>query len=76
MGEFLGANAFLLAIVMIGAGLFFVLGRLVRTLGLSPDSEVYAWCAVILATLVGTYYASKWLYGVVERHLMGKPHRR
>ena len=75
MGEFLGANAFLLAIVAIGAGLFLALGRMVGTLGLSPESKIYAWFTVILATLVGTYYAVKWLHGLVERHLMGS-HRR
>lgn len=76
MGEFLGANAFLLAIVLIGAGLFFVFGQLVRALGLSHDSEIFAWCVAGLATLMGTYYAAKWLYGMVERHLMGASRRR
>lgn len=76
MGEFLGANAFLLAIVLIAAGLFFVFGHLVMAFGLSRDSEVYAWCVAGAATLIGTYYAVKWLHGMIERHLMGRPRRR
>lgn len=76
MGGFLAANAFLLGIILIGAGLLFALGTLVKTLGLAPDSEIYAWIAAIVASVVGTYYVGKWFHGLIERHLMGKSRRR
>lgn len=69
MGGFLAANAFLLAIILIGAGLFYVIGNGVQALGLPPDYEIYAWCVAILATVVGAYYASRWLHGRIQRYL-------
>lgn len=66
---FLAANAFLVVLILIAAGLFFAIGNLVEALGLPPDYEIYAWCIAIVATLISTYHVTRWLHGRIQRHL-------
>ena len=67
--DWLGANAFFLAIILIACGIFFVLFSLLRALNLDPMLERYLAVIVVGATLYCTYRIGGWLHALVERRL-------
>jgi hypothetical protein len=69
MKDWMLANAFLLLIVLIGAGLFFVLFSLVRLLHLPLEYERYAMVAAALIDLVLTYFSVKRIHRFIDRQL-------
>lgn len=69
MRQWLLANAFLLAIVLIAAGVLFALMDLVRALKLSDEAEHYAMPAAGLAALVAAYFFGKWLHAFIGKRL-------
>lgn len=72
MRGWLGANAFLLAIALIAAGLISLELTIVRALGVSRDTERYIMAVAGVLALIGTYFIAKWLHRLlarfVERH--------
>lgn len=69
MRGWLGANAFLLAIALIAAGLIFAELSLVRLTGVSRETERYIMAVAGVLALIGTYFISRWLHRLLARHV-------
>lgn len=70
---FLFANLFLVALVLIAAGLFLGLGALVNSMHLPDDYERWAFVLVSVLSIFGCYYIGKTLHRFIEKRL--KPSR-
>lgn len=70
--DFIFVNLFLLAIVLICAGSFFVLGSIVTAMHLSHDAEAWAFIAAGVLSLFITYYVSRWLHRMIDRHVINR----
>jgi hypothetical protein len=69
--QWIGVNAFFLAIILTACGVFFVLFSLLRSLHLEAMTERYFAVVVVFITLIVTYYVGGALHGFVERRLFG-----
>lgn len=74
--QWLLANLFLLAIVLIGVGFMFIFGSAVQAMHLGADTERWVFMAAMVAALFATYYAVKWLHRQIERRMFDKSRRR
>lgn len=68
-GEFLLVNLFLLAIVLIGAGLIAAAWSIVSAFNLSGDALRIATIAAGFAAIFATYRASKALHALIQRNI-------
>lgn len=73
MRGWLGANAFLLVIALIAAGLIFLELAIVRAFNVSPDTERYIMACAGVLSLIGTYFISKWLHRLLARLVERRP---
>jgi uncharacterized membrane protein YphA (DoxX/SURF4 family) len=69
MLDWLLCNLFLLAVILIGAGLTFVSFSAVQMMHLGSPFETWAFILAAIATLVGTGYATRWLHGFIGRFM-------
>lgn len=67
MLQWLAVNAFLLVIVLAGAGAFWLLGAGVKALSLDDESERWLLSVVSIASIFAAYYVGKWLHRLIER---------
>lgn len=67
--QWLLANLFLLAIVLIGAGLFWLVGFTMWSFNLPPDDHPAILMIGAIASLFATYYVCKWLYHFIEKRV-------
>jgi membrane protein implicated in regulation of membrane protease activity len=65
----LGANAFLMAIALISAGVFAILMEGILLLRLPDNFERSATGFAAVISLVATYFLSRWLYVLADRRL-------
>lgn len=72
----LGLNAFLVTLATIAGGSFFVLFSLVRWLDPSQTVERYLGALAAVLALVITFFAAKWLYRLLDRHVVNRGVRR
>lgn len=61
------ANLFLLALALIGAGIFFALFSLVQAAHFSADTEKFLAIVALLGAIFGTYYVGKFAHDRIER---------
>ena len=66
-GGWLVVNVFLLAIILVGAAAFWLLGAGVRSLSL--DDEIERWLLLIVGVVAifASYYAGKFLHDTADR---------
>jgi hypothetical protein len=67
--QWLLANLFLLAIVLIGAGLLWLVGFLMWHFNLPPDDNPLLLMIGIVLALIAAYYIGKGLHRLVEKAL-------
>lgn len=69
MIQFLLVNLFLLAVVLIGAGLLWALGASMYGLSLPPNDHPVLLLIGCVLCLIATYHLCKWLHGLLEKRL-------
>lgn len=62
----LAVNAFLLVMVLAGAGTVFVLGSGVKAMHLDSDIEPYFLAVVAIASIFASYYTGKLMHDLAE----------
>lgn len=65
--QWIAVNLFLLLLIGVGAGTFFVLGSLVKWAHVSTDLEPYLYSIVALASIFASYYCGKFLHDLANR---------
>jgi uncharacterized membrane protein len=63
------ANAFLLAVVLIGAAALLICGSLIKALGLPIEVERYAMAFAGIAALLAAFILSRKLHELIDRKL-------
>lgn len=63
----IAVNLFLLILILVGAGTFWLLGTGVKMMALDDDYERWMLAAVALASIFASYYAGKWLHNAADR---------
>ncbi|MES1993185.1 MAG: hypothetical protein V4457_06170 [Pseudomonadota bacterium] len=70
-------NLFLLALILIGAGLIFLGGSIFRWFDPGPGAPaIWSAAAVSVLVIVLLYYISKALHGFIERQINRRPKTR
>lgn len=62
----IAVNAYLLVLILAGAGTFFVLGSGVKALDAGEDFEPYLLALVAVASIFASYYTGKFLHDLAE----------
>ena len=67
--QWLAVNVFLLILILVGAGVFWLLGAGVKSMSL--DDEMERWLLLIAGTIAifSSYYAGKFLHDAADRLL-------
>jgi hypothetical protein len=63
------ANIFLIGIVAIAAGYFWLFGSIVKLSEISADAEPYLFALAALVALIATYFTAKVLHALIEKLL-------
>lgn len=63
------ANGFFLALILIGAGCYSILGSLVDAMHLTRDVEMWAYLVAAILSLVGCGCFSRKLYYFIDRRV-------
>lgn len=70
----LAVNVFLLAIILVGAAAFWLLGAGIKMLGLDEEIERYPLFLAAVAAIFASYYAGKFLHDAADR-ILSRRHR-
>lgn len=65
--EFLGANLFLLAILLIGLAAFSMIGMVIKALAPDPDAVPWAWAIAVAVGIAAMGYGGRWLHRWLAR---------
>lgn len=65
--QWLAINLFLLLLILVGAGVFWLLGAGVKLLGLDEEIERYPLFMAGIAAIFASYYAGKFLNWLASR---------
>jgi uncharacterized metal-binding protein len=64
--QWIVVNLFLLLLIGVGAGTFFVLGSGVKAMNLDSDVEPYFLAVVAVASIFASYYTGKFLHDLAD----------
>lgn len=65
--QWIVVNLFLLFLILVGAGVFWLLGAGIKMLGLDEEIERYPLFLAAVAAIFASYYAGKFLHWLASR---------
>lgn len=65
--QWLAANLFLLAIILAGAGSFWILGAAVKSMPVGEDFSNWLLSVAAVGSIFVAYYSGKWLHHLITR---------